>query len=128
MKTNIYKYLILKKLPTKIKNYTIKSSPNIQLLSTLFCPYLLNTLQICSTRSFSDVWFMMILHYINTKQKLIKLLFCQMQINIVFRYSPHPLRSLILHIHTASLGHSPHHSTHCMWIQDFKRGRGVHKI
>ena len=51
MKTNIYKYLILKKLPTKIKNYTVKSSPNIQLLSTLFCPYLLNTLQICSTHS-----------------------------------------------------------------------------
>ena len=87
-------------------------------------PNLLHTLQICSTRSFSDVWLMMFLHYINTKQKHIKVLFCQMQINILFRFSPHPLRLIIFHIHTAPLGHSPHHYTHCMWIQDFQKDEG----
>ena len=98
MKTNIYKYLVLKIYPTKIKTYTATSSPNCQLLSTLFCPHplhplqicsthskcvpptpnLLHPLQICSTRSDgsarSDVW-LMFLHYINTKQKHIKYFF-----------------------------------------------------
>ena len=34
-----------------IKTYTVTSSPNCQLLSTLFCPHLLHPLQICSTHS-----------------------------------------------------------------------------
>ena len=34
----------------------------------------------------------MFLHYINTKQKHINYFFCQTQINILIRYSPHPLR------------------------------------
>ena len=42
--------------------------------------------------------------------------FCQTQINILIRYSPHPLRSLILHIHSA--GHSPLHSTHSYTVLD----------
>ena len=46
------------------------------------------------------------------------LFFCQMQITILFRYSPHPLRSLILHIHSALFGHSPHHSTHSYTVLD----------
>ena len=49
MKTNIYQYQIKKILPTKIKTYTVTSSLNCQLLSTLFCPHLLHPLQICST-------------------------------------------------------------------------------
>ena len=132
MKTNIYKYLVLKTQPTKIKTYTATSSPNCQLPSTLFCPHplyplqicsthskfapatpnLLHPLQICSARSFSDVW-LMFLHYINTKQKVF---LCQTQINILIRYSPHPLRSLILHIRSAA--HSPHHSTHSYTVLD----------
>ena len=109
MKTNISN---IKFLPTKIKNYTATSSPNCKLFSTLFCPYLLHPLQICSARSFSDVW-LMFLHYINTKQRHIKLvfffLFSQTQINILFRYihihsarsfsTTTPLHLLILHIH-----------------------------
>ena len=78
-------------------------------------PNLLHPLQICSAHSFSDVW-LMFLHYINTKQKHIKVFFCQRQINILIRYSPHPLRSLILHIHNAA--HSPHHSTHSYTVLD----------
>ena len=75
---------------------------------------MLHPLQICSARS--DVW-LMFLHYINTKQKHIKVLFfCQTQINILIRYSPHPLRSLILHIH--STAHSPLHSTHSYTVLD----------
>ena len=78
-------------------------------------PNLLHPLQICSARSFSDVW-LIFLHYINTKQKHIKVGFCQTQINILIRYSPHPLRSLILHNHSAA--HSPHHSTHSYTVLD----------
>ena len=51
----------------------------------------------------------MFLHYINTKQKHIKVFF-------FIRYSLHPLRSLILHIHSAA--HSPHHSTHSCTVLD----------
>ena len=58
----------------------------------------------------------MFLHYINTKQKHIKVFFLPTQINIVIRYSPHPLRSLILHNHPAA--HSPHHSTHSYTVLD----------
>ena len=39
-----------------------------------------------------------------------------MQINILIRYSPHPLRSLILHIHSAA--HSPLHSNHSYTVLD----------
>ena len=100
MKTNIYKNLVLKNLAHKKKTNTATSSPNCQVLSTLFCPHPLHQLQICSThtkfapptpnllhrhqicsttpnlsaRSFSDNW-LMFLHYIYTKQKHIKVFF-----------------------------------------------------
>ena len=125
---NRHKVSSFKSLAHENKTYTATSSPNCQLLSTLFCPHplhplqicstdskfvpptpnLLNPLQICSARSDgsarSDVW-LMFLHYINNNK-----------INILIRYSPHPLRSLILHIHSAA--HSPLHSTRSYTVLD----------
>ena len=121
----------------KIKNYTVISSPNCQLLSTLFCPHLLHPLQICFTHSkfappvyfqTSGSCFYII---INTKQECIsKKKFFIRKLNIYplqilststpLVHSPHPLhsacsfststplRSLILHIHSAPLARSPH--------------------
>ena len=80
MKTNIHKYLVLKYLPTTIKTYTVTSSPNCQLLSTLFFPHLLHSLQICSARSHSDVR-LMFLHYHQYKPKTHKSVFLEIENN-----------------------------------------------
>ena len=170
MKTNIHKYLIKKKFPTKIKTYTATSSPNCQLLSTLFCPHLLHPLQIysthskfapptpkllhplqncsihskidpptpnCSTHSklasptpnlLRPLIFRRLAHVSTLYQYKTKThkswFFCQTQIDILFRYCPHPLRSLILHIHSAPLAHSPHHATHSYRVLD--KGEKMH--
>ena len=77
MKTNIHKYLVLKNLPTT-KTYVVTSSPNCQLLSTLFFPHLLHSLRICSTCSHSDVRFMF-LHYHQYKTKTHKSVFQEIE-------------------------------------------------
>ena len=116
MKTNIYKYLVLKILPTKIKSYTATSSPNCQLLSTLFCPHPLHPLQICSTHSKfvpptpnllhplqicsarSDVWLMFLQYKTKTHKSIIFLLNANKYPHQIFStstplaHSPHPLR------------------------------------
>ena len=113
--TYIAKSQVLKLLPTKIKTYTVISSPNCQLLSTPFCPHLLHAPQISFTRSFSGVR-PMYLHYHQYKTKNIRVYFKKnVFVNaskslILFRYCPHPLCSLILHNHSAPLAHSPIHS------------------
>ena len=75
---------------------------------------MLHPLQICTTHSkfappahfqTSGSCFYIIIH---TKQKHIRVICLQTQINLLFRYSPHPFRSLILHIHSTPLAHSPH--------------------
>ena len=101
------------------------SSSNCQLLSTPFCPHPLHPLPICSThtkfapptpncsaRSFSVI-FRRLAHVSTLYQYKTK---THTSIIFLIRYSPHPLRSLILHIHSAS--HSPHHSTHSYIVLD----------
>ena len=95
--------------------------------STPPTPNLLHPLQICSTHTkfappaqtaplaqTSGSCFYII--SIQNKKHIKVIFFCQTQINILIRYSPHPLRSLILHIHSAA--HSPLHSTHSYTVLD----------
>ena len=127
------------------------SSPNCQLFSTLFhihsthskfalpTPNLFHPHQICSTHSkfapptpnllrpLRRLHPLRRLAHVSTlyqyKTKTHKsCFFCQTQINILIRYSPHPLRSLILHIHSAA--HSPLHSTHSYTV--FDKGGKMH--
>ena len=99
-------------LPTKTKTYTVTSSPNFQLLSTLFFPHLLHPLQICSTCSLSDVRLMFLHYHQQNKTKRHKSVF-QVQTQLITISSSdivhiRTLRSLIPHIHSTPLAHSPH--------------------
>ena len=136
-------------MPTKIKTYTVTSSPNCQLLSTLFFLHLLHPLQICSAHSFSD-FSLIFLHYHQYKTEHIivyfKKNFFAMQIksyplqilstSAPLTHSPYllctarsfststPLHLLILHIHSTPLAYSPH-SLHTL-IDSFRQRDKVH--
>ena len=124
MKTNIYKYLVLKNLAHENKNLHSNVFSKLSATPTLFYPHPLHPLQICSTHSkfvpltlnllhplqicsarsdgsaHSDAW-LMFLHYINTKQKHIKVFFLPnankyphqiFSTSTPLAHSPHPLR------------------------------------
>ena len=115
--TNIYKYAYENKnlyhenaqhLLLQIVSYSPHCSAHICSTHSKFATYtpnLLHPLQICSARSLSDVR-LTFLHYHQYKTKTYTKFFCQTQINIHIRYCPHPLRSLILHIHCTPVAHS----------------------
>ena len=110
--------LILKILPTKIKTYAAMSSLNLgysphccthicstrNLLHWKFVPPTPNLLRPLIFRRQAHV---STLYQYKTKTHKSRF-FLRTQINILFRYCPHPLRSLILYIHSAPLAHSPH--------------------
>ena len=136
MKINIYKYLFFFYLAHENKN--LHSNVFSELSGTLHTvlptsapptPNLLYPLQICSTHIkfttttpnllrpliFRHLAHVSTLYQYKTRTHK-SCFFCQTQINILIRYSPHPLRSLILHNHSAA--HSPHHSTHSYTVLD----------
>ena len=96
----------------KIKTYTATSSPaTLHTVLPISAPPIPNLLRPLIFRRLAHV---STLYQYKTKTYK-SIFFCQTQINILIRYSPHPLRSV---------AHSPHHSTHSYTVLD--KGEKMH--